>query len=554
MSRRDLSRRGFIGAAGAAGVTAAGLGSAALANAVSPAAAAAAGAGREGSGVGLALVNGRIHTFDDGDRVVSQVLIHDGRFAQVGSIAGAGGRFEVVNLRGRTVIPGLIDNHVHFVRIGQAAGHDMRRLETAFSIDEVQQVVADTAAEVEPGEFLTALRGLARRQWSSPTRHLTRAELDEAAPDHPVVISEGTNGQTNTLGRDRLRALGVTVSDAGAVNDDQAYLAMARFITLETKKRELLRAAEYALSVGLTGFIDEHGNILPEGTAGFLDRITGHDHILDLWRSGQLPVRVRARFGVRDAHSGGTDAPSLIETYAANRWELLGDAMFRQAGIGEWAPRGDNYQYSLRTIASRPIQYQQHLISTAEIQAHLDAVQQFADEHPDVNVADLYWSIGHIDGLTVPQIEHSNRLGIGLIPQGWSYLTGNGPGPDFRSIVDLAEVPVGTGTDGARVAPLNPWTMVYYMTTGRNSGGALVNDGRQISRHEALKLYAGPQQGWFCKEPGLMGGIAEGRYADLAVLSADVFDTRAVPDTKLRTMSAVLTVVDGVVRHDAGVL
>ena len=65
---------------------------------------------------------------------------------------------------------------------------------------------------------------------------------------------------------------------------------------------------------------------------------------------------------------------------------------------------------------------------------------------------------------------------------------------------------------------------------------------------------SGAQQGWFTKEDKLLGGIGVGRYADLAVLKADVFDTVAVPDGELRNMTSVLTVVNGEVVHDAGAL
>jgi predicted amidohydrolase YtcJ len=94
-------------------------------------------------------------------------------------------------------------------------------------------------------------------------------------------------------------------------------------------------------------------------------------------------------------------------------------------------------------------------------------------------------------------VARANRLGVGLGPHPWRYLTANDGGPPFRTILNDAKVPVGTGLDGARVAPLNPWAGIYFMVTGRNSGGALVNDGEQISCMDAVRLYAGPQQGWF---------------------------------------------------------
>ncbi|TDC49250.1 hypothetical protein E1212_18810 [Jiangella ureilytica] len=542
--RRRLSRRGFLGAAGAAGATAAGLG---IATATAGTASAA-GAGRAGSGIDLALVNGRIHTLDERDTVVSQVLIRDGRIAQVGSIGGAGQRYEIVNLRGRTVVPGLIDNHVHFIRIGQAAGHDVRALETAFSIEAAQQVIAAKAATVAPGEFLTALAGIAPRQFGPEARFPNRAELDEAAPEHPVVIATTGSGQANTLGRDRLRALGVTVLDDGTVpNQLNAYTALAAFITQETKRRELLSAADYALSLGLTTCMDDHGSA--GGPPGTLDRVTGHDHYLDLVRAGTLHVRTRCRFPEQND-------PAILQEIVNQRWREFGSDLHQMSGIGEWAPRGAHYQASLRIMAERGFLYHQHLISTQEIQAHLDAIRQFVTERPDLpSPAELHWSLGHISGLTEAQVHEANELGVGLAPHGWQYLTGNSATPNFRMILDLAEVPVGTGLDGARVAPLNPWAGVYFMATGRHSGGQIAGDGSHVvSRTEAMRLYAGPQQGWFSKEEDRLGGIGVGRFADLAVLKADVFDTRAVPDAAVREMSSVLTIVGGRVVHDAGLV
>jgi hypothetical protein len=92
------------------------------------------------------------------------------------------------------------------------------------------------------------------------------------------------------------------------------------------------------------------------------------------------------------------------------------------------------------------------------------------------------------------------------------------------------------------------------MVTGRNSGGALVNDGEQISRLDAVRLYAGPRQGWFTKEENSLGGIGIGRFADLAVLSKNVFDERAVPDDELRNMTSILTIVGGRVVYNAGAI
>ena len=489
----------------------------------------------------LALINGRIHTLDAHDTVVDSLLIKDGRFAIVGGIRDVGDA-AVINLQGRTVIPGIIDNHVHFIRIGNAVGHDERRLETAFSVAAAQGVIRARAAQVPEGEFITALAGIARRQFAE-ARFPNLTELDDAAPKHPVIISELGVGQTNSLGRDMLRALGVTVSDAGVVsNQNNAYAALAPFLTVESRKRQLLNTAKFALEVGLTTVLDQHGST---GGAGFIDRATGHDFYLETVREGTLNVRTRVFFPEQSDLT-------LLQTILDNRWREFGNEMHRTVGIGEWAPRGANYQESLRRMAERGWLYHQHLISTTEVQAHLNALFAFRDANPTLpSPGALHWNIGHIDGMTEPQVLQANQLGLGLCPHPWQYLTGNNPGPDFRMMIDVATVPVGAGLDGARVAPLNPWNGIYFMTTGRNSGGAQTNP-RPITRTEALRLWAGPQQGWFSKEENLLGGIGVGRYADLAVLAADVFDEQAVPDDKLRNTTSVLTVVGGEIVHNTG--
>jgi len=540
----NLSRRTFLGAAAGGTVAAAvGVGVGTAMAGPPP--------GTHGGG-DLALVNGKIHTFDANNTVVNKVLIRDGKFVAVGS-GGGGGPRTTINLKGRTVIPGIIDNHCHFVRMGQAVGRDMRRLETAFSIDEAQAVIAEYAAEVPEGEFLTALAGIARLQFADPPRFLSLAELDEAAPHHPVVISELFAGQANSMGRDRLRDLGVTVGDDGTVsNQNNAYMALSPFLTQEIKQQTMSAAADYVLSTGLTTVMDDHGNFGQVGQAGYLDRVTGHDHLMELWRIRALPVRQRLRFAVRE----GLDDPSLLDTWLNTKWLDLGDDMLQHSGIGEWAPRDELYQDSLVKIANRAHTYHQHLIGTAEIQDHLDALSQYVADNPSLpSPGELHWSGGHMNGLTEPQVLQCNELGLGIAAHGgFRYLTSTQSGPDFRMILDLAEVPVGTGSDGARVAPINPWPTVYHMVTGLNSAGELINDGGQISREEALSMYCGPQQGWFSREDDVLGGIAQGRFADLAVLAADVFDHNKVSDDQLRTMTSVLTVVGGQVRYDAGVL
>jgi hypothetical protein len=96
--------------------------------------------------------------------------------------------------------------------------------------------------------------------------------------------------------------------------------------------------------------------------------------------------------------------------------------------------------------------------------------------------------------------------------------------------------------------------MIYYMVTGLDVSGELINDGQQISRYDAVRLYASADQGWFTREDDSLGGIAVGRFADLAVLDANIFDRDAVPDESIRNMKSVLTVVNGEVVFSSGAI
>ena len=159
----------------------------------------------------VAFVNG---TFIDGRGVVASAMtIRNGRIANVGRLESVGADTPVVNLHGRTVIPGLIDSHVHYTRAGVNPGYEARRIERAFSILELQETIAQRARSVPRGAFITCVGGWNHTQFVE-ARRPTKAELDEAAPRHAVYISGtggGTGAITNSLGQAFFTARGIAV-------------------------------------------------------------------------------------------------------------------------------------------------------------------------------------------------------------------------------------------------------------------------------------------------------------------------------------------------------
>ena len=91
---------------------------------------------------------------------------------------------------------------------------------------------------------------------------------------------------------------------------------------------------------------------------------------------------------------------------------------------------------------------------------------------------------------------------------------------------------------------MNPWLGLYYVVTGKNARGDVINAGQTLSRAAGMRLYTAAN-GWFLGEEGQLGSIEPGKYADLAVLSGDYFDSRAVNDEEIKRITSVLTLVGG---------
>ncbi len=479
----------------------------------------------------LALVNGK---FVDGNGIVANAItIKNGRIVNVGQAMALGPEAKVTNLKGRTVIPGLFDGHVHYIRAGQNPGHTVRTIEAAFSIAELQEAISSGAESVPLGEFITCVGGWNQNQFAE-MRLPTKAELDEAAPDHPVYISGsggGAQGVVNGRGQIFMVANGVPVDDtSGVVSSRNAALAALRAVqTPEDRLRGVVDGDAYANSLGLTSVLDTRGG----GTDPSF-----WEFPLEVWRQGKLTVR----------HHVNREAPTPedAETVILNNFRGLGDDMFRLLGFGEriGVRDGSTFEPVARVIAQHGWKIQQHAGTVDEANAFIAAMQSIALDHP---IDGLRWQLLHNFSITFSQLQALKTLGVGVDVEDQRYLSTTSGGPPYRLVVDSG-IRAGAGTDSTNVAPLNPWLGLFYMTTGRNLAGNLTNDGQQISRLEALRLYT-EGSAYFGFDENKVGSFEVGKYADLAVLSEDYL---TVPDDRIRRIESVLTLLGGEVVHAAG--
>ena len=469
---------------------------------------------------------------------------------------------KVINLRGRTAVPGIIDNHNHIVLLGMRPGHDIR-IETAASIAEVQALLKARAKTVPAGAFITTLGDWNIKQFAEK-RLPTLAELDQALPDNPYLMNGGGGTVTNSKGKAFFESKGVMVSPAGVIAGPAFLTALNALRAVQTfadMKQGTLDAMAYLVSMGITTSADMGMFVIP-GTpdmqsAAVADGVeslnpwTAYDAFLALHRENKMTTRLRIYFLSQDT---APDVPILKERML-NAFPGFGDDMFRLTGVGEFAAAWrfqngatpTNYETALQLVAKHGWAFQQHTLSLNEDKFTTDTFEKVNAVTP---IADLHWSIGHVPKIDRPTLDRLKAIGAGVAVHGWLYLSGtpaNG-GPPYRTIVDSG-IHVGAGSDAAAVSVFDPWLEIYYMVTGKNSAGELINPGQQLTRMEALQLYTA-NNGWFLHEEDKLGTIEPGRLGDLVVLSDDFLDPKKVPDEDIKRLRSVLTVVGGKVVYE----
>ena len=300
----------------------------------------------------------------------------------------------------------------------------------------------------------------------------------------------------------------------------------------------------------IPGSPDHEDEFVFDGAASW-DPYTAYDALLDLHRSGDMKVRIRIFFLTMDTAA----AIPILTRRVENAFREYGNDWLRIAGLGEfitnWPLFGAvvppaNYPAAVKKAAERGWIYQQHTLSSAEDNV---AISEWEHINATVPIAPLHWSVAHALTITPANIARLKALGGGLALHGFRYLAGTpaAAGPPYRTILDSG-IKVGAGSDSAQISTLNPWLMLYYMTTGKNSSGVVINAGQTLTRQEAIRLYTA-ENGWFTKEEDKLGSIEVGKLADLVVLNGDYF---SVPDESIKKLHSVMTIVGGKIVYNNG--
>ncbi len=528
----------------------------------------------------LVLTGGKIATLRYGEGFVEALAVKDGLVQAVGTAEEVaqytGEDTRVVELGGRTVIPGLNDSHLHAVRGGRFYNLELRWDGVPTIADPLERV-REQAARPPAGQWVRVIGGWSPHQFAEK-RMPTIAELNEVAPDTPVfVLFLYSKGFLNRAG---VEALGLTETseappggrydfiDGGAEliaepNPTILYKTIAQLphMTDEQQVNSTLQFYRELNRFGLTSAIDAGG-----GGHHFPTNYGATQRLAD---QGRLPLRIS--FFLFPQHPGkeledfkGWTSRNQVDenrdVVHLDGFVLEGGGEFLVWSAGDFenfmAPRpdlqeqGEKELYEVaKHLVSNRWPFRIHATYGESIEILLGVFERLNEEVP---FDGLRWAIDHAETIRPEQIQRIQRLGGGVAIQdrmafaGESFLERYGPqaaatAPPLRRLVDSG-IPLGAGTDATRVSSHNPWLSLYWMVAGRTAGGTLLYPKDQrLTRLEALRLFT-VGSAWFSGEENRKGTLKPGQYADLAVLSADYF---SVPDEELRHIESVLTIVAG---------
>jgi predicted amidohydrolase YtcJ len=521
------------------------------------------------------LLNGKIITLDDTSSIEQAIAITGDRIAATGTdeqmrkLAGAATR--IVDLGGRTVIPGLIDSHIHLIRAGFRYSGEVD-WSGASNIADALERLRTAAAHASPGAWLIVAGGWTPRQFTE-SRRPTEAEIAAVASGHPVYIQLFYGSVLiNAIGRETLGIKSETdlppsakfERNSDGTPDGWISGPGATIISLYSRlpKPSLQDAIDgtsrymrHMSQFGLTGVIDPGGhNLAPED----------YTALFRLWRGQALPLRVvYSIFAPRP----GTE---LEDFQAYTRFLPMGtgDDYLRFNGIGEcvtWSMYNNEnpddadkeafYRVAL-WAANQGMTLTVHWNNERSVHHLLDVLERVNREVP---IAKLRWSIAHLHDASDASLQRMKALGVGWLMQDGlyfsapNYIAERGPTqmrrtPPIVSALRLG-LPVGGGTDADRVMVPNPFVSLRWMLDGRTVDGIATRDaGETPTREEALRLYT-EGSAWFAHDENRRGRLVRGMLADLAVLSDDYFN---VPLVRVAQIESLMTLVGGKVVYAAG--
>jgi predicted amidohydrolase YtcJ len=526
----------------------------------------------------LVLTNGKIITVDDRFSISQAVAIRGDRIVAVGTTQEigqlAGPNTRRIDLRGRAVIPGLIDNHMHLLRAATTWTRELR-FDGVTTRKQAIQMIRDRAKSVGPGEWIYNIGGWAHQQFSDDPKPFTRAELDQVAPDNPVALQESyyqfflNSKALKTFGiedgaadpqdfikgsikRDAAgKPTGIIQGDIAATRPVQARLPRVAPEQLENSSLAMVKDMNRA---GLTTF----------GVAGCVADVLG---IFQKWKAQkEQNLRIFCIDGAAAGNPGQVDRSlqqiAQMKLFQGDNYIdniFFGESVYGPLHDPMFATKSDppadqlaQWKRMAMEIAKAGLPLHVHAELNTTIDRFLDQIDAVHKEYP---IKNLRWTLAHINQINASHLDRMKNLGMYAAVHPWAVINGGIMHNDFGdgafdmpplATIQNSGISWGFGTDGSAANQYLPFNTLYFAVTGKMVGGTKVIR-QTISREDALIAHT-RKNAYLVFQENNLGSIQPGKLADLVVLDRDYL---TIPADQIRDIKPALTMVGGRIVYNA---
>ncbi|WDF58222.1 amidohydrolase [Flavobacterium sp. KACC 22758] len=530
----------------------------------------------------LIIYNGKIATMQKQNEFVQAIAIKDGIILDTGTeknilSAYKSSATKLIDAKGKTVIPGLNDSHMHVIREGLNYNSELR-WDGVKTLKRAMEMLKEQAARTPEGVWIKVIGGWNEFQFEEK-RQPTIDEINAAVPDKPVFITY-LYGKAflNKKGIEVLKYTKDTKYEGSLLEQDAngnltglmyaketpkaiyTTLGLTTKLTPEERINSSIQFNHELNRFGLTSIIDAAG-----GSQNYpADYVTS----LELAKQNKLSLRISYYLFAQQKGKELQDYEKwAAETQINKNDNLIVPNGYVEEGAGEnivasaadfenfLEPRivlSDEMEKDLepiiRLLAKNKWPFRLHATYGESIDRMLNVFEKVNKEIP---FNGLRWFFDHAETITPSELQRVKKLGGGIAVQFRMYYQGElynkmygAPKtqlPPIKKMLELG-IPVGMGTDATRISTYNPWMSLHWLLTGKTIGGMQFWPKDQVlDKFTALQLYASGSA-WFSGEEKDKGKLVKGMYADLAIISDDYFSVK--PDD-IRKIESVLTVVNG---------
>ena len=533
----------------------------------------------ESSSPDLVLINGKVLTMDNRSSVVEALAVLDGKILATGSNASVksiiGTRTRVLDLAGKTVVPGLIDTHAHFKAAGLS--EYVVSMSRAKTVAEALDAIKTFAAKKKPGEWIVG------GAWHPPSqlaekRYLTKQEIDSVAPNNPVYLR--TVGHFSMANGLALQMAGVdkgTPNPSGGSFEKDASGELTGVLVETAIDRVEKAVPPWSEDDEVRQFKIAEGVLNSFGITSVVEGATEARDIRTLQKiavSGEATLRAGLMFrpeppadmsaweaimsgngassgfgddwlkfaGIKIFYDGGMTLKTALtrDVYPDSHDDYHGIAQQTPERLKQLVSICNRYNWRVGVHVVGDLRYRP---STRCVRGR---GQGKVDPRPALHPHPCKLDQARTDGAR-PQAGSPHRfservhVGQGRDRRALPWASDCGPCRAHKTLIEKMGIDsLGAGTDFP-VNPINPLLNMYIMVTRKDPNGNVYGASEAISREQALRLYTSAAAHYTFEE-GRKGTLEPGKLADLVVLSADYL---TVPEDQIKDIKADATIVGG---------